>query len=172
MRLMTITFFVSFGVFGSTFRTPQYPNTEWRNQIILFQSTKADVERLLGKPIGQNYGVTYKLKDGILYLDYYDFDHCKSQGRFEADWDLPEWTVAEITYLPDHPPQFAALKPDLKKFRKARLSPHVPDMISYVSEELGIEYTLEGDGRTLHSIRYFPGKQYASLRCSKSQRTN
>ncbi len=110
MRVITIVFIIGFAVYGSTSSSvPQYPNAEWRNKIVLFQSTKGDVERLLGKPIGQNYGVTYKLKDGILYLDYYDFDHCKSQGGFAADWDVPEWTVTEIEYRPNRLPKLSAL---------------------------------------------------------------
>lgn len=116
--------------------------------------------------------MTYNLEDGTLYISYYGDDHCKPRYGLAADWNIPEWTVTEITYIPNNPPQFASLRLDLKKFRMARLSPNVPDMISYVSEEQGVEYTLEGDGLTLHSISYFPGKQNANLRCSKFGRSN
>ena len=40
-----------------------------------------------------------------------------------------------------NPPRFADLKLDLKKFRKARESPDVPDMISYENDEDGVDYT-------------------------------
>jgi hypothetical protein len=144
----------------------QEVHPDWRHGITLFQSTKVDVEKLLGKPIGENYGVTYKLKDGILYLNYYDFDHCKSQATVDADWKLPEWTVTEIEFRPDHELTFASLHLDLKRFRKAHLNPGVPDLVSYVDDRDGIEYTVEPDG-TLNSVRYFPGSRYKSLRCRK-----
>lgn len=144
----------------------QDTNADWKHGVTLFQTTKADVEKLLGKPIGENYGVTYKLKDGILYLNYYDFDHCKSQGGFDADWNLPEWTVTEIEFRPDHELTFASLHLDLKRLRKAHLNPGVPDLVSYVDDRDGIEYTVEPDG-TLSSVRYFPGSRYESLRCRK-----
>ncbi len=143
----------------------------WRQQIVLFQSTRIDVEKLLGKPAaGKDYGVTYNLQDGTLYLDYYLFDHCKLGRQYYGDWNIPEWTVIEITYLPDNPPQFAALNLDLRELRKVHESPHVPDMISYVNDEEGLDYTFEGDGTTMHSIRYFPGKRFNILRCAEQRK--
>jgi len=127
-----------------------------------------DIVSLLGKPAaGKDYGVTYNLREGTLYLEYYLFDHCKLGHQYHGDWNIPEWTVIEITYLPDNPPQLASLNLDLRKFREVHASPHVPDMISYVNDEEGVDYTLEGDGRTLHSIRYFPTKRFNNLRCEQ-----
>jgi hypothetical protein len=171
MKTTIILFAVCSIVAGSTSPTVQFEKT-WRQKLLLLQSTRADVEKVFGKPIGKHNDVTYNLEDGTLYISYYGYDHCKPRYGLTADWNIPEWTVTEITYLPDNPTQFASLSLDLRKFRMARLSPNVPSMISYVSEEQGIEYTLEGDGLTLHSIRYFPGKQYTNLRCSKSGSPN
>src|SRR5258708_1076907 len=120
-------------IFGSM-SASQYPDADWQHEIILFQSTRADVEKLLGNPIGQNYGVTYNLKEGTLYLDYYGFDHCKARYGLDADWNLPEWTVTEIEYLPRHLPKLSELRLDLRKFRKAHLNPETPAVLSYVND--------------------------------------
>src|SRR5258708_1398707 len=107
----------------------QSPDADWRHKVVLFQSRKADVEKLLGRPVGEPDGGTYRLNDGILYLDYYGFDHCKARYGFKADWNLPEWTVIEIEYRPTEEAKFSDLHLDLHKFRNARLSPGTPDLI-------------------------------------------
>jgi hypothetical protein len=165
MKASIILILLGFSVFGSMSRS-QERGVEWKHGITLFQSTKPDVEKLFGKPIGENYGVTYKLKDGILYVDYYGFDRCKSRFGFLADWNLPEWTVTEIEFRPDRELTFASLHLDLRQLRKARLSPHVPDLVSYIDDQEGIEYEVESDG-TLNGVRYFPGSRYDRHRCPK-----
>jgi hypothetical protein len=60
---------------------------------------------------------------------------------------------------------FSSLKLDLKQFREVRESPHVPDMISYLNRGKGVDYTVNSDGKTLYSIRYFPSLAYKRLRC-------
>jgi hypothetical protein len=165
MKASIILVLLGFTVFGSMSRS-QERSAEWKHGITLFQSTKTDVEKLFGKPIGENYGVTYKLRDGILYLDYYGFDHCKARYGFDADWNLPEWTVTEIEFLPDYELTLTSLRLDLRRFRKAHLNPHAPDLVSYIDDQEGIEYTVEPDG-TLNSVRYFPGSRYDKFRCPK-----
>jgi|ERR1051326_109326 hypothetical protein len=165
MKVSTILLLLATAVFGSA-PASQYPDAEWKHKIILFQSTRADVEKLLGKPIGESYGVTYKLKDGILYLTYYDFDHCKSRYGFDADWNLPEWTVTEIVYRPNRLPKFSNFHLNLDKLHKARLNPETPSVMSYIDDLEGVEYAVESDGR-LNSVRYFPGSRFDGFRCAK-----
>jgi hypothetical protein len=165
MKALIILVLLGAAVIGSV-RASQSPDTDWKHKIVLFRSTKADVENLLGKPVGENYGVTYKLKDGILYLDYYEFDRCKARYGLKADWNLPEWTVTEIKYLPNELPKLSDLHLDLQKFRKAHESPEVPQLISYVNDEEGVDYTFSDDGK-LNSVRYFPGSRYNTFRCRK-----
>jgi hypothetical protein len=152
-------------VMSATLRTPQFEEKLWKQKIMLLQSTRTDVEKVFGKPIGQNYGVTYKLKDGILYLDYYDFDHCKSQDGYQADWNVPEWTVTEIEFLPDRKTTVASLHLNLKQLRMAHLNPETPQLLSYIDDKEGIEYTVNESSHTLNSIRYFPGSRHDGLRC-------
>jgi hypothetical protein len=165
MKASILLLLLGLAIFASM-STLQYLDSDWKHKIILFQSTRADVEKVLGKPIGPNYGVTYKLKDGVLYLDYYDFDHCKPRDGFEADWNVPEWTVTEIEYRPNDQPTLASLHLDLKKFRRTRESPEVPQLVSYINDEEGVNYTF-GDDDKLNSVRYFAGSRHNTFRCHR-----
>ena len=137
----------------------------WRQKILLLQSTRGDVEKLFGRPIGERNGGTYKLKDGILYVDYYEFDYCKPRDEFHTDWNVPEWTVIEIEFLPDRQRTVASLHLNLKPLRTAHLNPDLPDFLSYIDDTDGIEYTVDESTHTLNSVRYFPGSRHDALRC-------
>ena len=128
---------------------------KWRH-IILMRSTRDDVERLLGRSKYRGYSASYKVEDGTLQVEYYPFNFCESQPG--AYLRVPQWTVVEITHVPDSPPKFANLKLDLKKFRKVRESVHAPELISYVNAD-----------KELNDIRYFPGRRFDYLRCKKTQ---
>jgi hypothetical protein len=166
MKIAIILFTLCYSVVSSTSGAVQFEKTLWSKKVLLLQSTRADVEKLFGKPIGQHYDVTYDLVDGTLYIEYYGNDHCTPRYGLAADWDIPEWTVTEITYRPHRPPKFDASKLNLKAFQKARLNPEVPDLVSYVNDQQGVEYTVELNG-TLNNVRYFPGSSYDRLRCPK-----
>ena len=135
---------------------------KWR-KIVLTRSTREDVEKLLGQSEYRGFGASYAVEGGTLRVIYYPFNRCSASGAFLR---VPQWTVVEMTYDPDNPPSLAELKLDLKKFRQQRESPHVPELISYINNEKGVEYTFQGDN-TLSSVRYFPPKRYNYLRCQK-----
>ena len=139
---------------------------QWQ-KIVLMRSTRDDVERLLGRPRYEGYYTSFKVEDGVLSIEYYPFDLCMSH---DAYLKVPRWTVVEITYEPDNPPTLADLKLDLKKFRKTRESPHVPELITYINDVAGVAYTFQADG-TLNDVRYFPAKRFDSLRCNKKNRS-
>jgi hypothetical protein len=134
---------------------------KWR-QIVLMRSMREDVEKLLGPSKNRGFLARYRVEDGTLDVEYYPFDFCTPAP--DADFRVRRWTVVEITYEPDNPPTLAVLKLDLKKFRKVRESVHVPELVSYVNDEEGVDYTVQGDG-TLYNIRYFPGRHLDALRC-------
>jgi hypothetical protein len=165
MPVTLLLFATCFILASSALGLPQFEKAVWKQRVLLLQSTRADVEKAFGKPIGENYGVTYKLKDGILYLDYYDFDHCKSQDGFQADWNVPEWTVTEIEFMPKRKTTVASLDLNLKHLRMAHLNPETPQLLSYIDDKEGIEYTVNESSHTLNSVRYFPGSLHSALRC-------
>lgn len=136
--------------------------SKWR-QIVLLRSTRDDVERLLGQPRYEGYYASFKVEGGVLSVEYYPFDFCTSA---DAYLKVRRWTVVEMTYEPDIPPTLAELKLDLKKFRKTRESPHVPELITYIHDQEGVGYTFQADG-TLNDVRYFPARRYDALRCKK-----
>ena len=152
------------------FAQPQ--NAAWRN-IQLLRATPADVEKLLKQP-SQSSGYTryYSLPNYELWIDYYPFDHCNPRYDKVGEWNVPEWTVTEILYVPEGSVVFSSLKLDLKKFRKVHESPHVPAMISYIDDRNGVDYTLNSDGKTLYSIRYFPSPRKKRLRCPQNKEAN
>jgi len=138
----------------------------WR-KIVLLRSTRKDVERLLGHSQYRGYSASYTVENGTLQVEYYPFNYCESQSG--ADLRVPQWTVVEITYSPDDPPKLTDLKLDLRKFRKQKESSNAPELISYVSNEEGVDYTFQADN-TLNDVRYFPGRRYDSLRCKQAKR--
>lgn len=134
---------------------------EWK-RIVVLQSTRSDAERLLGKSKDQGYLVYYPLKEGGLHIEYSD-GSC--QPGQDSGWNVPEWTVIEVTYSPfENPPQLSSLNLNLTRFKIVRESPDVPDLITYINDDEGVAYTVEPDG-TLNEIRYFPPSQYNNLRC-------
>lgn len=139
---------------------------KWK-QIAVLRSTRSDVERLLGKSESQGYTVTYDLEDAHLFINYAMFNFCEKKNKF--GWNVPEWTVTEVTYSAYHPFQFSSLKLNLKRFRKIRENPCCPELITYVSDEDGVAYTLNPEG-TLNNIRYFPSSRYDYLLCSKQSK--
>jgi hypothetical protein len=161
MSLMLLTS-VAVWQFGSL-TTGAHENDRWKELVIL-QSKRADVEKIMGK--GEEHGLIayYSLKEGSLHVEYSD-GHCRP-GQYRG-WKVPEGTVIEIVYTPFNGPlKFSSLHLDLSKFRIVRESPDVHDLLTYIKDDEGIAYTVQLDG-TVSEIRYFPSAKYESLRCSR-----
>lgn len=144
----------------------QGEKAKWK-QIAVLRSTRSDVERLLGKADSEGYTVAYDLEEGHLFVDYAIYDFCDE--RNEYGWNVPQWAVTELSYSPYRAPKFSSLKLNLKGFRKIRENPCCPEMITYISDEEGVAYTLNPE-RTLHNIRYFPSSRYNYLLCRKQSK--
>lgn len=138
--------------------------SKW-HQISLMRSTRDDVERLLGNPKYPGHYTSYRVEGGVLSVEYYPFDFCTSPDSF---LNVPQWTVVEMTYEPDISPTLRELKLELKRFRKVRESPHVPEMITYIDDENGVAYTFQPDN-TLNDVRYFATRRYDALKCKKTK---
>jgi hypothetical protein len=138
-------------------------NSTWQGVVIL-RSTRADVEKIMGKGEEHASIVYYPIKDGSLHVEYSD-GPCKP-GQFRG-WKVPEGTAIELVYTPfKSPPTFSSLHVDLAKFRTVRESPDVPDLITYKNDDEGVAYTVQLDG-TVSEIRYFPSAKYDKIRCSR-----
>jgi len=138
-------------------------NNRWK-EIVILRSTRADVEKMMGKGEERASIVYYPIKEGSLHIEYSD-GHCRP-GQYRG-WKVPEGTVIELTYTPfNNPPLLSSLHLDLSRFRITRESPDVPDLITYIKDDDGIAYTVQLDG-TVSEIRYFPSTQYDKLQCSR-----
>lgn len=138
-------------------------NDRWK-QIVILRSTRAEVEKILGK--GEEHALIayYPFNEGSLHVEYSD-GRCRP-GQYRG-WNVPEGTVIELVYTPfKNPIKFSSLHLDLRKFRTARESPDVPELITYLRNDEGIAYTVQLDG-TVSEIRYFPSTQFEKLRCSR-----
>lgn len=144
-----------------TQKVGQTQEPKWK-QIVVLKSTRADVERLLGKSKYQGYDASYDLEEGYLFIEYTAFNFCENGKSF--GWKVSEWTVIEVTYRPHDPPQLSSLNLNLTRFRKERENPCCPDLITYINDDDGVAYTVDSDG-TLNDIRYFPPSRYNNLRC-------
>lgn len=69
---------------------------DWRG-IVPLKSTRADVERLMGKPLSSGY---YNLPNEIVSFDF-QREPCDSEmERFGYGWNVPPGTVTEIAIIP------------------------------------------------------------------------
>jgi hypothetical protein len=125
------------------------------------------VVRLLGQSQYEGYYTSYRVEGGVLSIEYYPFRFCTSTDSYLK---VQQWTVVEMTYEPDNSPTFGELKLDLKRFRKVRENPHVPELITYIDDEDGVAYTFQADD-TLNDVRYFPARRYDALHCKKRKTT-
>lgn len=147
-------------------------NVGWRG-IVPLRSTRADVERLIGKP-------NFK-------YDLYDFENERVDILYSRDpcsagshvsWDVPPGTVIGISIVPQNDLRFSDLKLDLSKFNRTEHAP-VREHSVYRSEEEGVSYVVyEGSGKNngmVMRIYYGPAaKDSYLLRCReiKNKRNN
>ncbi|MFL6257524.1 MAG: hypothetical protein ACJ74T_21165 [Pyrinomonadaceae bacterium] len=129
---------------------------EWR-AIVPLQSTRADVERLLG-PAADSYGVVYELKAGNLSVEY-STGFCA--GEKQQGWNVPEDVVISYLFSPKVKQRPADLRLDPKKFRKVK-DEHVGGDY-YVNAEDGITYAIQGG--VVDYVEYYPAARFRHLVC-------
>jgi len=130
---------------------------DWR-QIVPLQSTRADVERLLG-PGKEAYFAIYQLKEGSLFIEY-SSGPCRPERK--GGWNVPENVVVSVSFSPKHRTRITTLKLDPKKFRKV-VDQHVVGVIYYVNDDEGITYEVQSG--KVDTIEYGPAKRYDHLYC-------
>lgn len=119
----------------------------WRS-IVPLHSTRADVERLIGKP-----NFKYDLYDfenervDILYSQ----DPC-SEG-LQGMWNVPRDTVISITVAPKIKLLLSELQINLQRFKKTEESP-LPGYLLYTNEEEGITYVVLKEDSQIMKIHY------------------
>jgi hypothetical protein len=120
---------------------------EWRG-ILPLKSTRADVERLLGKP--NEFG-RYQFEDERAYIDY-------STGCDKLKNCLcliPKDVVIRIAVTIERDLKFSDLRIDVTKYRKQRSS-HLPGVVIYANDAEGIIFTVDQDDQEVTHITYVP----------------
>ncbi|HEU4837635.1 MAG TPA: hypothetical protein VFS90_24610 [Pyrinomonadaceae bacterium] len=130
---------------------------DWR-QIVPLQSTRADVERLLGST-KEVYFAIYKLKEGSLFIEY-SSGPCRP-GR-KGGWNVPENVVVSVSFSPKHGKRISSLKLDPNKFRKV-IDQHVGGIVYYINDDEGIMYQVQSG--KVDTIEYGPAKKHEHLYC-------
>lgn len=118
---------------------------EWRG-IVPLKSTRADVEKLLGKP---NDLRRYQFENERAYINY-------SRGCARIDDCLclvPKDTVIYIFVTLEADLKFSDLKIDRAKYHKTR-STHLPGIVTYANDEEGIIYTVDDEDDEVMDITY------------------
>lgn len=135
---------------------------EWRS-IVPLHSTRADVERLIGKHhIRDNYYGFENETVQVIYNDYAGDNPCE-----KGFWNVSRNTVISINVTPKTKLRFFDLHIDLRKYKKTR-DPHVSAYALYADEEEGVTYGILEGGKEdglIQSITYGPAAKDAQLRC-------
>jgi len=130
---------------------------DWR-KLVPLESTRADVERLLG-PSKETYLADYTLEEGNLSVIY-------SSGPCGPDrtggWNVPKDVVVSLSFSPKQKKRISALKLSPKKFRKV-VDDHVGGVLYYINDEEGITYEVQR-GR-VDVVYYEPAGRYEHLYC-------
>lgn len=138
------------------------------NDIVPLKSTRADVEKKLGKPMPHSiakHAASYQTKDVRVFV-LYSTGLCNVNS--EHGWDISEFNVIRISVYPEVLPKFTDLKIDKNKFEK-RPDPGAIDTFFYTNETDGISLTVDEKDEFVLDIGYFPEAKYNHLRCKAKQ---
>jgi hypothetical protein len=132
---------------------------EWR-RIVPLRTTRAQVERRLGKPRGGYH----ELKAERAFV-FYSGERCAGG----EGWDVPRDTVVQIVVTPKTKVLLPSLRLDLRKFEKSP-DREIPTHVLYRDREAGLSYEVfegggEDDGTILH-VKFEPAaRDDKQLRC-------
>ena len=146
---------------------------EWRG-IVPLKSTRADVERMLGR--SPDVVPKYDLPDEIVYIYYAHFPcgHKNPPGWPVAPpgWNVPKDTVVAVSVMPKKSVPLSRLAFDLSKFERARGDHDVPQHFRYVNEQEGFSIEVfdfgEERGEVVSAYGYFPTAEEEEIfRCKE-----
>lgn len=146
LAVFLLVFWLSFGQTG---------RPRWLS-IKPLQSTRADVERLLG-PSTDKCRCSYKTESEAINVEYSEAA-CKGQI---PGWNVPANTVLRFTVYPKEFKRFSEVKLDLANYQTRQ-----DDSFTkyYFNRVEGIQYSVSPQG-DIRSITYAPSSDQVSLRC-------
>jgi hypothetical protein len=140
--------------------------------VIPLESTRKDVEKLLGKPNDPYRGI-YNFRDETVTF-VYSKNGCTPATKVEGwpiapieGWNVPADTVLFVNVNLRKQIPLHSLGIDMKNFKKVRGDSDVPSHFKYVDEDAGFTIDLNGDGgsETVRGYIYSPAAKYNQLRC-------
>jgi len=125
---------------------------EWRG-ITPLKSTKADVERLLGK---ENEWKRYQFENERAHI-FYSTERCGMKGATEVTEKcrclIPDGTVVSINVTVEESRRFSSLKRDKREFQKEFI---LSGMYEYSDLTEGVRYTVDERSDEIVQIVYLP----------------
>lgn len=133
----------------------------WKG-IVLFQCTRADVERRLGPPTEScRHACDYDTKTGGVFVRY-SAERCASGDP--GPLNVPPNTVIGVKVYPLVKPRLRDLKLNMSKFTKTN-DPELHGYSTYTNAETGVTYEISDKNRVL-SIEWFgSAKDIQAMRC-------
>jgi hypothetical protein len=146
------------------FATGLSQGKEWHG-IVPLHPTRADVERLLGRPKEpmKDYVSIHETEREVVLVEYSTGEPCSGGVN---QWRVQRGTVLSISVAPKTEVRFADLQLDISKYKVAD-GGHVPNYTYYTSVEEGTQ--LEVTQGLVMSISYFAAATDANLKCPGSR---
>lgn len=140
----------------------------WRG-IVPLQSTRADVEKLLGKPISSRGSIVVYKTDEEEVAVVFSAGKC---GLSSSEWwDVPADLVITIELRPNRRVPVQDLHLDPSKYRRVQQS-HPENWFVYRNTEDGfmVETLVYENKEEVVVLTYFPGVKNKSLRCPSTHK--
>lgn len=122
---------------------------EWRG-IVPLQSTRADVERILGGPGNSDH---YQFDAERVHVNYASEEKCNPVNGCLCL--VPKDTVISIYVQLEVEMRFSTLKIDKKEYEKF-VSVKDPNLVSYANYKEGIIYSVNEERDDVEAIEYLP----------------
>jgi hypothetical protein len=159
--MIRLSFIISCLIFASLWQVPS--SKDWRGLSPL-NSTRADIERLLGPP-EKNFNnelVIYYLPEQVVSFGFDGNPKCQKRSKF-ITWDVPTETITTIRLTLKRPVLVAEMGIDLTKLTK-RKGDFDRDDHFYYTDTNG--FSIEVAGNYIMGYIYEPGTNRKDLRCS------
>lgn len=133
----------------------------WRG-IVPLHTTRADVERILGKPTQAGEAEAYfRLRDYLVFVRYQTASCSSITGQFGFEWDVPRGTVVAVGVMPK---QQISTEPLFSggTFKREELN---LDFVYFTDETNGLEIETHNGRVTL--VTYTPEKAEDNLHCPR-----
>lgn len=131
----------------------------WRG-IVPLRSTRADVEKILGKPTASNH--VYKIGAGTVDITYAQQQCEQNAPSGWGSWNVPAGTVISLSFDAD----FLVSDLKIRNLEKYKLRTDNSLSTEYRLLAEGIQYSVKGD--RVVRITYGPTDKDKNLRCAKS----